>query len=580
MNKNIYFVIYLLFCVNLLSGQGIQYTDISSNANVDYVGLNVGMSFGDYDNDGDEDLYVVTGEKNKLYQNQGNGTFTEVGLLAGVRDTSSSLCSTWGDVNNDGFLDLYVGNFNMANRLYLNNGDGTFSDITVSAGVGNTNDPRSLMMVDYDNDGFLDLYVANLGKQNVLYKNNGDNTFSDVTIASGATDYGIAMGSVFFDYDNDGDQDLYLTHDNYNPCILYQNQGNGTFWDVSQASGTNVSAMAMGVDFGDFNNDGFFDLYVTNLGNNFLLKNNGDGTFTDIAFDAGIDDNGMGWGTYFLDVDNDGLQDLYMINNSNFIPKPNALYHNLGNDSFAIVSTNTDLESRYNGIGGASADIDNDGRIDIAISNIGGIGNQLFQNTTVNNNNWIKIKTEGTVSNRAGIGSRVEIFTNGWHQMNEVASGRSYCSGNSLIMHFGVGTATNVDSVRVSWSSGQVDVYPNMEVNKHYLATEETSLTPILLSNTTSPELAKIKAKAFPNPFTHTTSLTFTLEKSEQVAIHVYNSMGQVVKTLTQENLTSGEHYFSWNGTTTNGAKLPSGTYFYTIEIGEKLSVGQLILVR
>jgi hypothetical protein len=580
MNKNIYFVIYLLFCGNLLSGQGIQYTDISSNANVDYVGLNVGMSFGDYDNDGDEDLYVVTGEKNKLYQNQGNGTFTEVGLLAGVRDTSSSLCSTWGDVNNDGFLDLYVGNYNMANRLFLNNGDGTFSDITVSAGVGNTNDPRSLMMVDYDNDGFLDLYVANLGKQNVLYKNNGDNTFSDVTVASGATDYGIAMGSVFFDYDNDGDQDLYLTHDNYNPCILYQNQGNGTFWDVSQASGTNLSAMAMGVDFGDFNNDGFFDLYITNLGLNFLLKNNGDGTFTDIAFDARVDDNGMGWGTYFLDVDNDGLQDLYMINNSNFIPKPNALYHNLGNDSFAIVSTNTDLESRYNGIGGASADIDNDGRIDIAISNIGGIGNQLFQNTTVNNNNWIKIKTEGTVSNRAGIGSRVEIFTNGWHQMNEVASGRSYCSGNSLIMHFGVGTATNVDSVRVSWSSGQVDVYPNMAVNKHYLATEGTSLTPILLSNTTSPELARIEAKAFPNPFTHTTSLTFTLEKSEEVAIHVYNSMGQVVKTLAQEHLTSGEHYFSWNGTATNGAKLPSGTYFYTIEIGKELSVGQLVLVR
>ena len=574
-------IFIILFVYSNTYGQTTQFTDISSNAGINYTGLSSGIAFGDYDNDGDEDMYVsISGDENRLYQNQGDGTFIDVAMQAGVDDGSNSICAVWGDVNNDGHLDLYVGNRLESNKLYFNNGDGTFSDRTAMAGVGNISKPRSVMMADIDNDGDVEIYVANLSAQNNMYLNNGDSTFTEAVFASNTADMLIAMGSLFFDYDNDGDQDLYLTHDNYQRYILYQNQGNGTFVDVSQTSGTDYSGMGMGVDFGDYNNDGYLDLYITNLGPNTLLKNNGDGTFTDVSIDVGVTDGAMGWATFFLDINNDALTDLYVVNDSWFSPAPNVMYQNMGNDTFHIVSQGSVIESLYSSLGGASADIDNDGRIDFAIAIRGGVGNQLFQNVNTPFRSWIKIKTEGIISNQAGIGTRIEVYSNGIQQMNEVAAGRGYCSANSLTQHFGLNDASMVDSVILRWSSGQVDVYYNVSVNEYFLAVEGQSLTSqnwVKNKNVIHPDV--IDVAVFPNPFNDFTQMKFSIEKSEQVFLNIFDSQGRLVRQLVNDKLVAGEHLLTWNGTNQSGVQLAAGVYFYSFQTERQISSGQILLM-
>ncbi len=225
-------------CTFSATAQTISFSDITNSAGIGSVAVNSGVAFADYDNDGDDDVYVsvLSDKPNKLYQNLGNNTFMEVSGTTGAAYNGSTLASVWGDVNNDGHIDLYLGNSQQPNILYLNNGNGTFTDITATAGVADGGQPRSVLMADVDNDGFLDIYVANLAAPNVLYRNNGDLTFTDVTEASGATDDQIAMGSIFFDYDNDGDQDLYLTHDARQANILYQNDGTGHFTNVAASA--------------------------------------------------------------------------------------------------------------------------------------------------------------------------------------------------------------------------------------------------------------------------------------------------------------------------------------------------------
>jgi len=435
------------------------------------------------------------------------------------------------------------------------------------------------MMADIDNDGYIEIYVANIFGQNVMYQNNGDNTFTDITAYSNTTDTQIAMGSLFFDYDNDGDQDLYLTHDAYQPYILYENNGAGRFTDVSAARGANFAGQGMGVDFGDYNNDGYFDLYITNLGYNTLLKSNY-GNFTDVALQAGVEDIGMGWGTFFLDYDNDGLSDIYVVNDYFFSPNQNVLFHNMGNDTFNIVSTNTNIASMFSSYGSASADIDNDGWVDIAIAILGSNGNQLFKNNNSSNNGWIKIKTEGVTSNRAGIGTRVEIYANGTRQINEVAAGRGYASANSLTLHFGVGTATTVDSVILKWSSGQVDKYYQMPSNTYYLATEGTSLNEQIISNTNNINAPSIHVSAFPNPFSSHIKFEFALSERSEVSLQIFDAQGKLVKQLLNSNLSSGKHEINWNGNDASKKSLSSGTYFYMFKTNDQISTGKVMLMK
>jgi len=227
---------------------------------------NEGLAIGDYNNDGLVDIYVSsTNGKNKLFKNNGDGIFENVAERLSLDIDEASSASTWGDLNNDGYLDLYVSTVQSTDYIFLNNADGTFSNITSATEIVNNGLTKSVNMADVNNDGLLDIYVSNFYSENKLFINKGDLVFEESIVASGAMDDGPSMGSIFFDYDQDGDADLYLVHDELVTNILYQNNGDGTFTDVSIESGLNVRGYGMGVDIADFNNDGWTDIYVFSI---------------------------------------------------------------------------------------------------------------------------------------------------------------------------------------------------------------------------------------------------------------------------------------------------------------------------
>jgi hypothetical protein len=513
--------------------------DGSAGAGIGHPGRNFGVAFGDYDGDGADDIYISRhNAPNLLYRAIGNGQFAEVATQVGIAHAGTTNVSAWGDFDNDGHLDLYLGNRDEPNILYHNNGDGTFTDISASAGVNSGHRTRAVLWGDVDRDGLIDLYVANLAAPNYLYRNNGDGTFTDITAAANAQDFGIAMGSLFFDYDNDGDLDLYLTHDANQPNILYRNDGTGHFEDVSVPSGANIAAQGMGVDFADINYDGFFDLYITNLYENVLLLSNGDGTFTETGGPAGVDDLGMGWGTVFLDYDNDGFSDIYVSNDTYFAPFDNLLYRNLGNATFEIVSEGTPLSSPMAGYGVATGDVNSDGKPDLLLVNAGSQdGNQLFLNSTENGHHFVKVRLRGTESNAAAIGARVTVEANGQVQMDEVCAGMGYASQNSFTLHFGLGEATVLDRLSIRWPNGAVETYEGLAVDQHYFVTEGEGWV------TNAPPTAKAanEMKIWPNP------------AIEKLWVQVYG----------QDSGKEGRfHIFSGTGTEVYRAEVAPGSVF------------------
>ncbi len=572
MMKELLCLLIICFFSNILKGQvaPAYFTDISVEAGFLNTGNNQGTSIADYDNDGDDDVYVsVRGGKNILYQNNGSESFIEVTELAGLDFDGTTLMSVWGDLDNDGYLDLFVGNYDEPNRLYRNNGDGTFEDVSLSAGITNSNRIQAVAMGDIDQDGWLDVYVANLSEQNFMYKNNGDFTFSNVVNQSNTKDTKVAMGTIFFDYDNDSDLDLYLVHDANQACILYENDGTGKFTDVSMASGTNVAINGMGVDVADFDHNGFLDIYVTNLGPNVLLLNNGDKTFTNVAENANVDNSGMGWGTTFLDYNNDTWADIYMVNNHNFAPYPNRLYHNKGDGTFEVVSYDSPLEVKKVSFGTACADFDEDGFLDIALSNWGDVGLQLFRNETTTGN-WVKIKTTGTESNRSAIGSRIQIYHDGILQMDEVTAGSSWASQNSLTQHFGLADAEIIDSVMIRWANGLEEMYYDLEVNQTYHFTENGGVVSTAIEGKVNPIEAFNIA---PNPFQGASSIEVNVLQSSNTTLKLYDLKGQELATLFEGNLQAGNHTFEIN----ESILKESGVYICRLESGESSVTRKLV---
>jgi hypothetical protein len=492
-----------------------------------------GAAFLDYNNDGYLDIYVVNGADlsdkgtspgNVLYRNNGDGTFTNVTKQAGVRGNGHygmGVCVA--DYDNDGNQDIYITNFG-PNVLYRNNGDGTFTDVTKRAGVGDDRWGSSCAFADYDNDGNLDLYVANyldftLTKKNiwcgrheegfrtychpdnfngvasVLYRNNGNGTFTDVTAAARVFNpAGKGLGVVFGDYDNDGYVDLYVANDSI-ANFLYHNNGDGTFTEVGVLSGVAYNGegkaeAGMGVDFADYDNDGLLDIFKTNFDfeTNTLYRNQGSGFFIDVTDLAGLGEDRepyMGWGTKLLDYDNDGNKDLFianghlqdnihLYNDVTTYEQSNQLFHNEGQGRFTEVtlSSGPGLLIKRVGRGAAFGDYDNDGDTDIFIVN----NNQtatLLRNDGGNRNHWLMVKTVGTKSNRDGIGARIKVVVGALTQIAEVRSGSSYLSQNDLRPLFGLGSHTKVDQVEVRWPSGIVETFKDVAANQLLILTEQ-----------------------------------------------------------------------------------------------------------
>ncbi len=499
-----------------------------------------GAGFADIDNDGNIDLYIVnlpgafkqdgnlvgSPTANVLYRNNGDGTFTDITQTAGVGHQGYGMGCVFADYDGDGNIDLYVTNYG-ANVLYRNNGDGTFRDVTGTAGVGCELWSTGAAFADVDGDSDLDLYVCNYvtydldaleqmkeeslqsGKpvpsalnphvfepqDNVFYRNNGDGTFTDVTAEAGiAAPGGRSMQAIFSDFDADNDLDLYVANDtsvNY----TYRNDGSGVFTDVSAESWAADFRGSMGLAAGDYDGDGDVDLFISHwvdeenaLYRNLLTEDGAaeqirfvDESYTAMLAEASIKE--IGWGTALFDYDNDGDLDIFVTNGSTFqelkrpqvlIAQRDALFRNEGDGTFIDVSEIAGIATLpvRVGRGATFGDYDNDGDVDIFIVN-NYARPTLLRNDGGNRNNWLHVQLIGTNANRNAVGAKIQVKTTNQTQIREVYAGDSYMSFNSFIAEFGVGSATQVESVQVIWSNGDTQTLHNVPTNQRLRITQE-----------------------------------------------------------------------------------------------------------
>ncbi len=482
-----------------------------------------GIAWIDYDNDGLLDLFVLSGEggSNRMYHNEGHDRFRDVTDQLGLRSSgwAEGVCA--GDYDNDGFTDLFVTYWG-ANHLYHNIAGKHFEDVTAQAHLrqGRTRYNTGCAFTDVDGDGNLDLVVANYLRfdpattpkpganpycfyrgipvncgprglpfdRNILYRNNGDGSFTDVSEQSGVGEPvgHYALSVLTSDFNEDGLPDIYVACDQ-TPSLLYINKGRGRFEEEGLIRGVafdqNGRAMSgMGVDAADYVGDGRLDIFRTNFSDEFetLYRNRGKGNFDDVTLDAGLGQNTrfVGWGTGFFDFNNDGWKDLLLVNGHVF-PEVDSLhidihykdhailYENLGEEKFKDISTDAGpaLQEKHSSRGAAFGDMDNDGSIEIAINNQNEPPSLLKEATSLPGH-WLILKLVGTRSNRSAIGARVRLLAKGHTQIGEVRSGGSYLSQNDLRLHFGLGTATEAQQIEVLWPRGGRQTWRNVKADR------------------------------------------------------------------------------------------------------------------
>lgn len=439
-------------------------------------------SWGDYDNDGFEDLYVPNKDSDQpgaLYHNNGDGTMTKILSGAIVSDLGESVGATWGDYDNDGDLDLFVANNTYAkNRLYKNNGDGTFESIEGDPVIDKAIYAHSAAWGDYDKDGFLDLVVSDIHAThfNYLFHNKGDGSFEEVVSSVISQTASSGVGVSWADYDNDGDLDVFIANTNGENNSLYRNDA-GVFTQITAGDVVNDGGHSIGGTWGDYDNDGDLDLFVTNSRDvepNFFYENDGDGTFTKLTSGVILSNLSNSHGASWIDYDNDGDLDLLVANDQG---KKNFLFSNNGDKTFTKI-TNAITEEESNSYGTAWADYDNDGDYDLHISNHGGSTNDFFINEKGSCNNYFGILLSGCNSNQSGIGTQIRLKANiggvDMWQIREVSSQTSALGGqNSLKTIFGLKDALIVDSLEIRWPSGLVQVMVNQDVNQLVTINEE-----------------------------------------------------------------------------------------------------------
>jgi hypothetical protein len=545
-------------CLFFLLGAGptpeVQFTDITTAARIDFMHENSatsnkylvetmggGVALLDYDNDGRLDIFFTNGAKiddpmpdgklpdksdakfwNRLYHQNPDGTFTDVTEKAGLTGAAQNFYGMGvavGDYDNDGFEDIYVTGYG-GNTLYHNNGNGTFTDVTKSAGVAASGWSASAGFFDYDNDGKLDLFVTRYvnwsfktnrycgekqpgyraychpdnyeGVTNILYHNNGNGTFTDVSAKAGiANPSGKGLGVSFADYDGDGFTDIFVANDSVQ-CFLYHNNGNGTFTEVGLLAGVGYNEdgktfAGMGADFSDFDNDGRPDIVVTDLSNEryMVFRNNGDSTFREVSNLSGVGGATLafsGWSTHLFDYDNDGWKDLFVAQshvmdtiertspNLKYLEPPLLLRNESGH--FVRVLAGEVFQREWAGRGAAFGDIDNDGDVDVVVSNLGQKA-YLLRNDGGNRRNWIGIETMGKKSNRDGIGCRVKVVSaSGLTQYFTVNTAIGYLSASDKRLIVGMGDDSTAKLIEIRWPSGSVQKFENVKAGQRLKATE------------------------------------------------------------------------------------------------------------
>ncbi|MEY8849934.1 FG-GAP-like repeat-containing protein [Psychroserpens sp. XS_ASV72] len=540
---------------------GVNYT--SGNP---YLGS--GVSFVDFDNDGWDDLSFASGDgQNLRFYKNNNGTFTPITLLGPINYETKQI--NWVDIDNDGDKDLFIGSATNGNKLFENLGNLNFQDITFSSGLPTINIyTNGASWGDYDNDGFLDVFLSNKGATsdimvpNYLYKNNGNGTFTNVSAAAGIdADSHQTFCAVFIDINNDGWQDIYTSTDKaYNLNQLYRNNGDGTFTEIGFESGTDLAFNAMTTTVGDYNNDGWIDIYVTNVGNTALLVNNGDETFTDMAVATGCEHGGFTWGAVFMDADLDTDLDLYVSSSSFNMPSANTsvFYEKLSNGTFQIPSNigfaNDEKPSFCNAIG----DINNDGYPDLVVTNSYNQTIDIWENLSSTTNHWLKVNLEGSISNRDGIGASIEISVNGEKQYRQVQCGEGYLTQNSSSEFFGTGQFTTIDYVKVRWPSGIEDIITNLNADQALNIVENSSNLSIYEVDNTSIEI-------YPNPVNNILNVNSEIPISE---LKLYNILQEEILKMTPKSLQYKIDLSSLN----------SGVYFLHVSSGNQKSLTRKII--
>lgn len=528
----------------------IQFRDVTRNTGIDFVHADgssgrhyivetvaSGLAVFDYDGDGDEDIYFLSGAalpgadtqkpaRNALYRNDGNWRFIDVTERAGVGRAGYGLGVCTGDYDNDGDDDLYVSNFG-PNVLYRNNGDGTFTDVTAPAGVAiGKHVGAGAVFLDMDADGDLDLFAANYvdfnfenhrishmngfpayvgplqypPTANVLFRNDGQGRFTDVSLPSGIAKLrGTGMGVVAADFDNDGDTDIVVGND-LRPNFLLRNDGTGRFEEVGALVGLaydffgNVQG-SMGVECADWNHDGFLDIYITTYQRQLsTLYQNGRGlSFTDVTRPTGAGTGTyphVAWGTGFVDFDNDGHRDLFIacghlidnvekFDDTTSYAARNIVLRHTGHGRFENVSERAGdgMLPKLSSRGAAFDDLDDDGDIDAVILN-SRREPTLLRNAATGTNHWIQVSLHGTKSNRSGIGARVTVVSGDLTQIDEVHAGRSYQSDFGRRLHFGLGARTTVDEIRIRWIGGGTEVIRDVGVDRRIHLVEGQGIQP------------------------------------------------------------------------------------------------------
>jgi len=476
---------------NFTSAAGVSFTEVANEAGVagPQLGLDHGSVFADFNGDGLLDLCFTQKETpNYLFINQGDGTFVDHADAAGLNDRIVERIrgTTVADYDNDGDLDLFFcAGFN--DILYRNDGNLAFTDVTHAAGVGNSGNGLVGTWGDYNRDGYVDLFVANWDQTvQALYRNNGEGSFSEVNNEAGIGYDAYVNIGLWFDYDNDGDLDIFVSRWNDEPHRLWRNEGDGSFTNVASQAGLENTVKGQGAAVADYNNDGHIDIYLaSDLSPNLLFRNNGNGTFSEVGAEAGVDDPRRTVDCAWADFDNDGWMDLYIGN----YDAPNALYFNNGDGTFTENSGVTADFART--IGTTIGDYDADGFLDMYTGN-SDESNRLYHNEGTSNH-WLYLELQGTASNRAAIGARVEVIAGSLRQTKAVSGGSGYCNQHALAQAFGLGTNTAAQQVQITWPSGAVEILENVAANQSLKIVEgqtaEPDGTPPVISGISSNDI-------------------------------------------------------------------------------------------
>lgn len=571
--KKLYLFLILL-TINLQINSQI-FQKITGQPIVSENGFGSGCAWGDYNNDGKLDLIVTSyndfGNSTYplLWKNQGNGTFQlDVNNTIMTNSLYQTLACAWGDYNYDGRLDLYVATgMDQPDLLYKNLGGGNFQRITGCVPLVNGHS-GGICWTDYNKDGYLDILSVQHG-YNLLYKGLPNGDFEQVTTGPIVTDYGTHRRACWGDYNNDKYPDLFVANGNIENDNLYLNNKNGTFTKITTGSIVNDSAYGSGCSWGDYNNDGWLDLFVASSAKNILYKNNKNGTFTRIMtpFTANVNSFGCNWGDY----DNDGDLDLFVANNYN---TANFLYRNDGNDNFTKITNEIVANELSSSVGSAWGDYNNDGKLDLFVVNQGynGPSENDFLYKNVGASPWyLMIKFWG-----GGIGTRVKIRIGNYIAIREVSGGNSCSSQDMPWVHFGLGFLADhpvsvADSVIVDWHDGTTEIMTNVALNQEI---DFYGVVPVQQISSEVPSKYSLEQN-YPNPFNPSTNIKYSVTKQGFVKMTVFDISGKEIDVLVNGVQQPGIYSVSYNA-----SKLPSGVYFYKMETDGFTETRKMILVK